>query len=215
MLTSNQSCSHFIKNLLINKQVSFEPHVPLLSTINTYIHGRGGLTLDLIAYHPFRCYAGNSHSHVLPHCLNGCQAVQTSCAQPALLAGAGTDQRKPHPLHKYKLSRQVAEALPPVYQRLSDSLLLEQCKGNKTENPAERLHTVLWTVLSKDERTSLFGVRTEMQYEAVARNNCGYLLAYAQFHSSWGRRPGMLAPQRAAEEDLQRSSKAAHAHEGS
>lgn len=119
---------------------------------------------------------------------------------------------KPQPPHKYKLSRRVAEALLPVYQRLSDPQLLERCKGNKTQNAAESLHSVIWSVLSKDEHASLFAVETAV-HEAVARYNSGNRRAYVEFCASLGIQPAAHALRRASEKDLRRSRKAAHAHQ--
>ncbi|XP_077513273.1 uncharacterized protein LOC144124468 [Amblyomma americanum] len=117
---------------------------------------------------------------------------------------------EPPPPHKYKLPRRVAEALLPVYQRLSDPQLLERCKGNKTQNAAESLHSVIWSMISKDQRASLFAVETAV-HEAVARYNFGNLRAYTEVCKSVGIKPGSLALERAQEKDKQRKRKACSA----
>lgn len=114
---------------------------------------------------------------------------------------------EPAPPHRYNLSKRVAEALLPVYQRLSDPQLLERCKGNKTQNAAESLHSVIWSLTSKDQHASLFAVETTV-HEAVARYNFGNLRAYTEMCKSVGIKPASLALQRAEEKDQQRKRKA-------
>ncbi|KAH9384885.1 hypothetical protein HPB48_026915 [Haemaphysalis longicornis] len=86
-------------------------------------------------------------------------------------------EEEPQPADQYRLSRHVAEALLPVYQRLSDPQLLARCQGGKTQNATESLHSVIWSLLSKDEHASLFTVETAV-HEAVSRDNPGNLHAY-------------------------------------
>lgn len=119
---------------------------------------------------------------------------------------------EPQPAHKYRLSRHVAEALLPVYQRLSDPQLLARCQGGKTQNAAESLHSVIWSLLSKDEHASLFTVETAV-HEAVCRYNAGNLRAYAEMCKTLGLKPGAKALQRAAEKDFLRTRKASKAHQ--
>lgn len=78
---------------------------------------------------------------------------------------------EPPPPHKYNLSRRVAEALLPVYH-LSDPQLLEWCKGNKMQNVAESLHSVIWSMTSMDQHASLSAEEMAV-HEAVARNKLG------------------------------------------
>lgn len=56
---------------------------------------------------------------------------------------AAEAEGQPQPPHKYNLPSKVVEALRPVYQRLSDPQLLARCSGNKTQNAAESLHSVI------------------------------------------------------------------------
>ncbi|KAH9362808.1 hypothetical protein HPB48_015229 [Haemaphysalis longicornis] len=115
-------------------------------------------------------------------------------------------------LHKYKLHSRVAEALLPVYQRLSDPQLLGRRRGNKTQNAAESLYSVVWSLLSKDEHASLFTVEAAV-HEAVPKYNSSSLRAYTEVCAALGIKPGTLAIQRAAEKDRQRTRKASHAHQ--
>ncbi|XP_077517393.1 uncharacterized protein LOC144128162 [Amblyomma americanum] len=118
---------------------------------------------------------------------------------------------QPAPAHKYKLSAKVAEALLPVYQRLSDPQLLARCKGGKTQNAAESLHSVIWSLISKDQHASLFAVETAV-HEAISRYNSGSLKAYSDLCTTLGLRPGALSLQRAVEKDSQRMKKAHKVH---
>lgn len=125
---------------------------------------------------------------------------------------AAEAEGKPQPPHKYKLTSRVREALLPVYQRLSDPQLLERCQGKKTQNAAESLHSVVWSLLSKDEHASLFTVEAAV-HEAISKYNSGSLRAYTEVCTALGIKPGALAIQRAAEKDRQRTRKASHAHQ--
>ncbi|KAG0423847.1 hypothetical protein HPB47_000395 [Ixodes persulcatus] len=101
---------------------------------------------------------------------------------------AAEAQGEPQPAHKYRLTSHVAAALLPVYQRLSEPQL-DRCKGKKTQNAAESLHSVIWSVLPKDEHASLVAAETAVS-EAICRFNCGSFRAYRvlQFprHLTWG-----------------------------
>ncbi|CAN7944761.1 unnamed protein product, partial [Ixodes pacificus] len=123
---------------------------------------------------------------------------------------AAEAQGEPQPAHKYKLASHVATALLPVYQRLSEPQLLDRCKGKKTQNAAESLHSVIWSVLPKDEHASLIAAETAVS-EAICKFNCGSYRAYTEFCSSLGIRPGGLALRRAAEKDASRKKKASKA----
>ncbi|KAH7983089.1 hypothetical protein HPB52_009126 [Rhipicephalus sanguineus] len=74
--------------------------------------------------------------------------------------------------HRYNLPEYVAEALLPVYTRLSDRKLLERCQRGKTQNSNESLHSVIWSLVPKTKHASLFTVETAVA-EAVARFNAG------------------------------------------
>lgn len=90
---------------------------------------------------------------------------------------------EPPPPHKYKLLRRVAEALLPDYQRLTDPQPLERCRGNKMQNAAESLHSVIWSITSKEQHASLFAMEKAV-HEAVARYNFGNLSAYTEICKS-------------------------------
>ncbi|KAH7976471.1 hypothetical protein HPB52_014465 [Rhipicephalus sanguineus] len=83
------------------------------------------------------------------------------------LVQAPCSRGKPQPPHTYNLPNKVVEALWPVYQRLSDPQLQARCSGNKTQNAAESLHLVIWSLISKQQHASLFIVEVAV-HEAVA-----------------------------------------------
>ncbi|XP_077557147.1 uncharacterized protein LOC144172264 [Haemaphysalis longicornis] len=117
---------------------------------------------------------------------------------------------EPQPPHKYNLARHVAEALLPLYRRLSEPQLLERCRGKKTQNAAESLHSVIWSILPKDENASLIAAETAVN-EAVLKYNAGTLRAYTELCTSLGVKPGQHALQRAEEKDIIRKKKATKA----
>lgn len=125
---------------------------------------------------------------------------------------AAEAEGKPQPPHKYRLASHVAEALLPIYQRLSEPQLLERCQGKKTQNAAESLHSVIWSLLSKDEHASLVTVETAVS-DAICRYNSGTLRAYKEFCKSIGLQPSVHALRRASEKDHLRQKKASKAHE--
>lgn len=47
-----------------------------------------------------------------------------------------------------------------VYECLSEPQLLGRCLGKKTQNAAESLHSVIWSLLPKDENASLTATGT-------------------------------------------------------
>lgn len=69
------------------------------------------------------------------------------------------------------------------------------------------MHSVIWSLTSKDQHASLFAVETAV-HEAVARYNFGNLRAYTEMCKSVGIKPASLALQRAEEKDQQRKRKA-------
>ncbi|KAH7935287.1 hypothetical protein HPB52_005712 [Rhipicephalus sanguineus] len=81
---------------------------------------------------------------------------------------AAEAEGKPQLPHTYNLPIKVVEALRPVYQRLSDPQLQARCRGNKTQNAAESLHSVIWSLISKQQHASHFTVDVAV-HEAVAR----------------------------------------------
>ncbi|KAH7943394.1 hypothetical protein HPB52_007797 [Rhipicephalus sanguineus] len=89
----------------------------------------------------------------------------------------------PPPKHKYNLPGYVANALLPVYQRLSQASLLQRCLGAKTQNESESLHPVLWSLMPKEQHASLIAVETAL-HEAVLRYNAGCYRATQELSSS-------------------------------
>lgn len=189
------------------------------------IGGRGGLTQDLIK--KLTNYYGMAlrrHSDVAemqkavmatfyhvtstdeePH-HNFCPPGLTSWCRHRAAEAAG----EPQPAHKYRLPSHVAAALLPVYQRLSEPQLLERCKGKKTQNVAESLHSVIWSILPKEENASLIAAETAVS-EAICRYNCGTLRAYTEACSALGISPSQHALRRAREKDAIRKKKASKA----
>lgn len=52
--------------------------------------------------------------------------------------------------HRYNLPGYAAEALLPVYERLSQASLLQCCLGAKIQNASESFHSVLWSRCPKN-----------------------------------------------------------------
>ncbi|XP_077488230.1 uncharacterized protein LOC144099059 [Amblyomma americanum] len=123
---------------------------------------------------------------------------------------AAEAEGKPLPSHKYQLARHVTDALLPVYRRLSDVQLLSRCLGKKTQNAAESLHSVIWSLLPKDRNASLTATETALN-EAVCKFNAGTRRAYTEYCSTLGLQTGQHALRRAAEKDALRKRKAAKA----
>ncbi|KAH7975577.1 hypothetical protein HPB52_003257 [Rhipicephalus sanguineus] len=98
---------------------------------------------------------------------------------------AAEAEGKPQPPHTYNLPNKVVEALRPVYQRLSDPQLQARCSGNKTQNAAESLHSVIWSLISKQQHASHFTVEVAV-HEAVARYNAGNFQAYTKICAAMG-----------------------------
>ncbi|XP_075547627.1 uncharacterized protein LOC142582108 [Dermacentor variabilis] len=119
---------------------------------------------------------------------------------------AAEAEGKAPPEHKHKLATHVSAALLPVYQRLSDPQLLSRCQGKKTQNAAESLHAVIWSILPKEQNASLIAAETAVN-EAVCKYNAGTLRAYRQFCASLGLKPGKHSLQRAAGKDALRKKK--------
>lgn len=113
----------------------------------------------------------------------------------------------PQPRHRYNLPGYVAEAMLPIYKRLSEPSLLRRCLGAKTQNASESFHSVLWSLMPKEQHASLIAVETAL-HDAVIRYNAGNRRATKEISLSVGITPGHLAIQRAAEKDAQRMGKA-------
>ena len=77
-------------------------------------------------------------------------------------------------LHKHGagLPKEVIKLVKPVYQRLSDSSLLEKCLHGKTQNQNEALNGLIWQRIPKEvflhKNTMELGV-----YDAVSHLNMG------------------------------------------
>ena len=85
------------------------------------------------------------------------------------------DEKKP-PLHAtsqgHQLAENVANAMVPVYERMSDTNLLGRMVKGKTQNANESLHSVIW---SRCPKTVFVGVRRVCGAvaSAIARFNEG------------------------------------------
>ncbi|CAN7988728.1 unnamed protein product [Ixodes hexagonus] len=101
---------------------------------------------------------------------------------------------EPQPQHKHKLPAYVAAAMLPVYQRLSQVSLLQRCLGAKTQNASESFHSVLWSLMPKEQHASLIAVETAL-HEAVLRFNAGCYKATAEISVAVGLQPAHLALQ--------------------
>ncbi|KAM7298916.1 uncharacterized protein ISCGN_019483 [Ixodes scapularis] len=119
---------------------------------------------------------------------------------------------EPQPQHKHKLPAYVAAAMLPVYQRLSQVSLLQRCLGAKTQNASESFHSVLWSLMPKEQHASLIAVETAL-HEAVLRFNAGCYKGTAEISVAVGLQPAHLALQRAAEKDALRLHKASKRHQ--
>ncbi|XP_075554628.1 uncharacterized protein LOC142587468 [Dermacentor variabilis] len=113
----------------------------------------------------------------------------------------------PQPRHRYNLPGYVAEAMLPVYQRLSEPSLLQRCLGAKTQNASESFHSVLWSLMPKEQHASLIAVETALN-DAVMQYNAGNQRATKEISLSAGLTPGHLAIHRAVEKDALRMGKA-------
>lgn len=189
--------------------------------------GRGGLTQDLIkrltSYYGLALRSNTDVQDMQRAVMATLHHISSTDAEPhhqlcppgALSwcrhRSAEAEGKSPPP-HKYNLPSKVIEALRPIYQRLSDPQLLARCSGNKTQNAAESLHSVIWSLISKQQHASLFTVEAAV-HEAVAKYNAGSLRAYTEICTALGVKPGAVALQRAAEKDSQRAKKSSNMHQ--
>lgn len=111
---------------------------------------------------------------------------------------------EPDPKHNYNLPKDVAEALLPVYTRLSEKALLERCQRGKTQNTNESLHSVIWSLASKDKHASLVAVESAVA-EAVLRFNTGNLNSATAILSEMNVGATISGSKRAKEKDHRRS----------
>lgn len=87
-----------------------------------------------------------------------------------------------------------------------------QNKKKKSQNAAESLHSVVWSILPEELNASLIAAETAVN-EAVCKYNTGTLHAYREFCASLGPKPGKHSIQRAAEKDAIREKKASKVHQ--
>lgn len=118
------------------------------------------------------------------------------------------------PKHKYNLPKEVAEALLPVYERLSDRSLLQRCLRGKTQNSNESLHSVIWSLISKEQHSSLFAVQAAVA-EAVLRFNAGNKHSAASILQELGMNATNTGKMRTAEKDKRRSAMSTKRHAAS
>ena len=84
----------------------------------------------------------------------------------------------PHSDHE-TLPVEIGKQLVPIFQRLSDTDLLKRCSRNKTQNPNESFHKVIWKICPK---TTYIGRRTVQT--AVALAACQFIMGFCQFKYS-------------------------------
>ncbi|KAH7943390.1 hypothetical protein HPB52_007793 [Rhipicephalus sanguineus] len=111
----------------------------------------------------------------------------------------------PEPRHRYNLPKEVAEAMLPVYTRLSEKALLQRCQQGKTQNSNESLHSVIWSLASKEQHASLFAVEAAAA-EAVLRFNTGNLNASAAILQQLDINISSSASLKAREKDRRRTA---------
>lgn len=111
---------------------------------------------------------------------------------------------EPDPKHAYNLPKDVAEALLPVYTRLSERALLQRCERGKTQNSNESLHSVIWSLAPKEHHASLFAVEAAVA-EAVLRFNTGNLNSATAILGEMDMNATSTGARRAREKDHRRS----------
>ncbi|KAH7956765.1 hypothetical protein HPB52_012550 [Rhipicephalus sanguineus] len=111
---------------------------------------------------------------------------------------------QPDPKHAYNLPKDVAEALLPLYTRLSEKALLERCQRGKTQNSNESLHSGVWSLDAKEHHASLYAVEAAVA-EAVLRFNTGNLHSTTAILDEMDMNATGIGSRRAREKDHQRS----------
>ncbi|XP_077500054.1 uncharacterized protein LOC144110848 [Amblyomma americanum] len=119
---------------------------------------------------------------------------------------AAKAKKEPEPKHKYSLPSDVAEALLPVYSRLSEKSLLQRCIRGKTQNSNESFHSIIWTLIHKERDSSLFAVEAATA-EAVLRFNAGCKHTAAAILQECN--ANVPVSRRAEEKDLRRNTRSA------
>lgn len=108
------------------------------------------------------------------------------------------------PKHSYNLPKDVARALLPVYERLSERKLLERCFRGKTQNSNESFHSVIWNLVPKERHSSLFAVEAAVA-EAVLHFNTGSQHAAAKILGELNTHLPGTGHKKATEKDVRRS----------
>lgn len=129
-----------------------------------------------------------------------CPAGETSWCRHNAAKAKG----EPDPRHAYNLPKDVAEALLPVYTRLSERALLQRCERGKTQNSNESLHSVIWSLAPKEHHASLFAVEAAVA-EAVLRFNTGNLNSATAILGEMDMNATSTGARRAREKDHRRS----------
>ncbi|XP_077551374.1 uncharacterized protein LOC144165145 [Haemaphysalis longicornis] len=183
--------------------------------------GRGRLTADLIdklaLYYgrALKSHVGDvdamhravmaTYYHVTPTDGSPNHTFCPSGEQSWCRHNAATAKGEPQPKHNYNLPSDVAEALLPVYKRLSEKSLLQRCVRGKTQNSNESFHSVIWSLISKDQHSSLFAVEAAVA-EAVLRFNTGNKHAATAILGEMNMNAMVTNSKRAQENDLRRST---------
>ncbi|KAH8038702.1 hypothetical protein HPB51_002846 [Rhipicephalus microplus] len=155
----------------------------------------------MATYHHVTSTDQDPHHELCP------EGAQSWCRHRAAEA-----KREPQPKHKHSLPDYVAAAMLPIYERLSQKSLLQRCLGAKTQNASESFHSILWSLMPKEQDSSLIAVETAL-HEAVLRYNAGCCKATQVISDSIGLQPGHLAIQRAREKDALRLKKNSKRHQ--
>ncbi|XP_075732280.1 uncharacterized protein LOC119186949 [Rhipicephalus microplus] len=129
-----------------------------------------------------------------------CPAGETSWCRHNAAKAKG----EPDPRHAYNLPKDVAEALLPVYTRLSERALLQRCERGKTQNSNKSLHSVIWSLAPKEHHASLFAVEAAVA-EAVLRFNTGNLNSATAILGEMDMNATSTGARRAREKDHRRS----------
>ncbi|KAH7951164.1 hypothetical protein HPB52_005887 [Rhipicephalus sanguineus] len=153
--------------------------------------GRGGLTQDLVkrltSYYGLSLRSNTDVQDMQRAVMAMFRHISSTDAEPhhqlcppgALSwcwhRSAEAEGKSPPP-HKYNVPS----------KRLSDPKLLARCSGNKTQNAAESLYSVIWSLISKQQHASLFTVEAAV-HEAVAKYNAGSLRAYTEICTALGK----------------------------
>ena len=92
-----------------------------------------------ILFHLSSTDAAPKHVHCPP-------GEKSWCFWQRAIAKSETPGR--HDDHK-RLPVEIGQKLVPIFQRLTEESLLERCKQNRTQNPNESLHNVIWRFCPK------------------------------------------------------------------